>query len=232
MSEQDFAQLCAELVSLPYVERQQIIVDSTSDIDQLEGDILSVSRNAARYLRFPPGHPREKTLYIGNPVSSIVYYPTAQFHHRTFEHKVSEAVHLLMSLGAIYFKVECVEGWSNNLAAKMNLSTNNDLLHIETEGKAKQETASRILFQATLNNAQIPSLPKDLAWYWDEKNWQNIAEGRLKHDLKSFELDVEYKDDFGVNANLELKVAGLGLNLGGDFEDYRATVWRIAGTFA
>ncbi len=234
VSNPDFAQLCAEIVSLPYGERQQILVGDYSDANRLEGegDILSVPLHAAHYLRFPPSHPREKTLYIGNPVSRLVYYPVAQFHHLTFAHKVSEAVRLLMSLGAIYFNVECVEGWSSNLAAKMDLSTNSDLLHIETEGETKQKQASRIHFEATLKNVQTPSLPNDLAWYWDEKTWQEIAEGRLKYGLQSFELYVEYKDDFGVNANLKSKIVGLGFNLGGEFEDHKETVWRITGRFA
>jgi hypothetical protein len=74
--------------------------------------ILAVGKTEAKTIKFPPGHPRDGVLYIGHPVLSTVYYPMAEFHRVTFEHKFCEAIELLMSLGATHLRVEHVTGWS------------------------------------------------------------------------------------------------------------------------
>jgi hypothetical protein len=58
-----------------------------------------------------------------------------------------------------------------------------------------------------------------------------VAEGRLDYGLEDFSLVVTYEDDYGINANLKASAVGAGLELGGNFEDHQATIWRIAGKF-
>ncbi|WP_150274399.1 hypothetical protein [Paenibacillus tepidiphilus] len=69
-------------------------------------DTLSVSQSEATKLVFPLGHPRFGVLYVAHPADANVYFPFAQFHRFTFEHKFSEAVTLLMSLGASHIEVQ------------------------------------------------------------------------------------------------------------------------------
>lgn len=69
-------------------------------------DVLPVPRSESAKLLFPPGHPQDGVLYVGHPTVHEIYYPTAQFHRLTFEHKFSEAIELLMALGAIEIDVE------------------------------------------------------------------------------------------------------------------------------
>src|SRR5690606_21682489 len=73
--------------------------------------VLQIAQSEAAHLSFPPGHPRHGILYVGHPVKPDLYYVTAEFHRVTFEHKFSEAVHLLTCLGATKMKVECIRGW-------------------------------------------------------------------------------------------------------------------------
>ena len=43
--------------------------------------VLTVSRTeAVQLLRLPPGHPRDRVIYVGHPALDPVYYPAAGFH--------------------------------------------------------------------------------------------------------------------------------------------------------
>lgn len=193
-------------------------------------NILQISRTEANGLVFPPGHPREQTIYVAHPALPSVYYTTATFHRMAFEHKFSEAILLLMSLGASKITVEHVRGWSREFAATMSTS----LESIEVSGEAghSAKSGSAHLFEATLDNPQKPEVPAHLVWYPHEPTWQAVAQGRLKYGLSQFSLTVNYEDDFGVNAGLKMRVQKVGLNLGGTFEDHTATTWKIHGHFA
>jgi hypothetical protein len=65
-----------------------------------------------------------------------------------------------------------------------------------------------------------------------EPLWQEVANARLDSGLRAFTLEVNYTDDFGINASLKAKIAGVGLEIGGTFTEYRETVWKLGGTFA
>lgn len=195
-------------------------------------DVLVVTQSEAANLIFPPGHPRHEVLYVGHPADAKVYFTIAQFHRMTFEHKFSEAVQLLMALGAKTLQVEHIAGWSSEFSSKLAISL--PVPETEVGGHAGQsKKASRqLLFAATLDGTATPAIPDGLVWYHHEPTWQRIAEGRLKYGLKDFTLSVTYEDDFGINAGLKLKADRVGLELGGQFEDHQNTIWRLVGSFA
>lgn len=193
-------------------------------------NVLQIGHTEAKELQFPPGHPRDQAMYVAHPAVPTVYYTAASFHRMVFEHKFAEAVRLLMNLGASKITVEHVHGWSNEF------STNISVGLPEGEGGAsagkKGSASSKLLFEALLKNQEAPRLPSDLVWYHHEAAWQAVADGRLKHGMQQFSLNVIYEDDFGVNAGLKMKAQKVGLDMGGAFEDHMATTWKIHGVFA
>ncbi|EFM09520.1 hypothetical protein PaecuDRAFT_3567 [Paenibacillus curdlanolyticus YK9] len=193
---------------------------------------LSVSQSDAKEIKFPPGHPRFGVLYIAHPAAENVYFPFAQFHRLTFEHKFSEAVILLMSLGATYIEVQHVTGWSKEFSAKMDIS----IPHAEIEGgvnsSSTKTSGSEILFTANFSGNTTNELPSNLVWFHHEPTWQQIADGRLKYGMKDFSLSVRYEDDLGVNVGLKTAAVKAKLDIGGNFEDHQSTVWKIVGKFS
>ena len=192
-------------------------------------NVLQISRSDAARLQFPPGHPRDQALYVAHPALPSVYYTTATFHRMAFEHKFSEAIYLLMSLGATKITVEHVRGWSREFSSKLSAP----IPKAEAKLSASRTTASEssLLFEAILNNRHGPAIPSSLVWYQHEPTWQAIAMGRTQFGLSQFSLTVNYEDDFGVNAGLKVRVQKAGLDLGGNFEDHMATTWKIHGAF-
>lgn len=192
---------------------------------------LSVSQSDARKIKFPPGHPRFGVLYIAHPASDNVYFPFAQFHRLTFEHKFSEAVILLMSLGATYIEVQHVSGWAKEFSSKMDIS----IPQADVEGNvgvnATHKSGSEILFTANLNGSTTGVLPDNLVWFQHEPTWQKLADGRIKYGMKDFSLSVRYEDDLGVNVGLKVAATKAKLDIGGNFEDHQSTVWKIVGKF-
>ena len=192
-------------------------------------DITQISRTQANSLTFPPGHPRDGVLYVAHPAVNGVYFTVASFHRLAFEHKFSEAIDLLMSLGASEIKVEHVRGWSREFAATLSAPMPDANAGIEIS--SKQSGVSALLYEANLCGTTQPSLPEPLVWYPHEPTWQSIAKGRIKFGLTEFSLTVNYEDDFGINAGLKLTAGKSGLDLGGSFEDHCATTWKIHGKF-
>jgi hypothetical protein len=68
-----------------------------------DGKIVALSllgQENALLLDFPLGHPVHKVLYVGHPADPRRYIPMGDFHRSLFEHKVAEAMRLLVGLGA------------------------------------------------------------------------------------------------------------------------------------
>jgi hypothetical protein len=192
-------------------------------------DVLQIGHTEAAALQFPPGHPREQTMYVAHPAVPTVYYTASVFHRMAFEHKFSEAVRLLMSLGASEIVVEHVHGWSREFSA--NISAGLPEADAKLSANKTDSASSRLLFEARFKNKKVPALPAGMVWYPHEPTWQAVATGRLDFGMQQFSLNVVYEDDFGVNAGLKGRAQKAGLELGGSFEDHKATTWKIHGKF-
>ena len=180
----------------------------------------------------PPGHPRADVLYVAHPRDELVYIPAGDFHRFAFEQKFSEAVRLLMHLGATEIKVHRKKGWGSEFAAHISASLPMADTNVDGGAGRKKAKGGELLYEAALDGTDSPALPEDdLIWYPYEPTWENMAEGRLKFGLKSFSLMIHYTDDYGVNADLAAKAKGAGVNLAGSFESHEETIWRISGTF-
>ncbi|MEK3686767.1 hypothetical protein [Paenibacillus sp. FSL R10-2736] len=218
-------------VGVPYVELVEALYKSIKELREKGVNTVPVSQTLSNNLKFPIGHPRFKVLYVAHPAKSDVYYPFAQFHRFTFEHKFSEAITLLMSLGASYIEVEHVTGWSKEFSTRLGISIPAAMTNLESEVSSNTKKDSQLLFTANLDPKLEAALPENLVWYHHEPTWQQIADGRLKYGLKDFSLSVRYEDDLGVNTSLKQAATNAGLDISGRFEDHESTVWRIAGRF-
>ena len=194
-------------------------------------NVLSVSRSESTMLQFPPGHPQDGVLYVGHPTVHEIYYPTAQFHRLTFEHKLSEAIELLMALGAIEINVEHQVGWGKEFSTNLNVPTGKTGEQVGTTAGKNTEKQRHLLFQISLEGTSDPSVPDELVWFPHEPTWQQVARGRIKYGMKSFSISLRYENDFGINADLEVMAGKAGLNLGGKFKNHESTIWKVQGSF-
>lgn len=208
-----------------------VVVKALGRLRESGLDVLTLGRSQARELQFPPGHPRDEVLYIAHPAEPSVYFTTAQFHRLTFEHKFSEAIRLLMALGARTINVEHQSGWAEEFSANLNATLPKGDAKLAANTESKEKSGAKLLFKATLDGTTAPKIPTGLVWFPYEPTWKQIAEGRINYGLRNFSLSLRYEDDFGVNAGLRGSALKAGLDLGGRFEDHESTVWLIEGDF-
>ena len=205
-------------------------------------DIHLVSQSEANALSFAPGHPKTDVLYVGHPCIADRYCTMAAFHRLVFEHKFSEAITLLMALGATTIEVRHVTGWSKDLLGGMALTV--PVAHGFGDAsagggiKSAENDSQEVLLRAELLNAgrKKPFVPDSLVWYPTEHLWQTVAAGRIRHGLVSCQLAVTYTDDFGVNAELHGAVTGNSktkakLDFGGAWTEHTSTIWQIHADF-
>lgn len=204
-------------------------------------DIHLVAASEATATTFPPGHPKPDVLYIAHPAVSDRYCTTSDFHRMVFEHKFSEAVTMLMALGATAIEVHHVAGWTKEILGTMiaafeGAEVGNAALH--AGASSKNEESRSLILKADLGGGarREPYLPDNMVWYPHEQLWQTVAQGRLTHHLTRCQLAVNYADDFSVNAELHSAVSAskkgkAALSLGGSWNEYTSTVWRIDAVF-
>ena len=139
--------------------------------------ILPVGKTAAKLITFPPGHPRNRVLYIGHPASPSIYYPMADFHRVTFEHKFCEVIEMLMSFGATKIRVHHVTGWSKDFSARLSVPLGQASDTATMEAGKHSASRSSLLYEASLAGSDKPAIPTGLVWYAHEPTWQQLQKG-------------------------------------------------------
>jgi hypothetical protein len=196
--------------------------------------IRSVTRADIQGLLFPPGHPRRKVVYVGHPSLKRQYIPFASFHRALFEQKAIEAMELLAGLGATSIKIRQVAGTatSASIAASLGVPIQGVTVDVGSDVGKQASQNSEILLSATLAPTQAPRVPDGLIWYPHERTWQGVAKMRLKNGLETYALEVDYKDDYGINAKVSAKIADIGFDTGGSYSNIESTKWIMQGEFA
>lgn len=217
--------------------------------------IRLVEKSLIGQFQLLPGHPRENVVYVGHPAIPKHYIPITDFHRVVFQHKFSEAVSMLMNLGAKNIHVRYVKGLgleyllSHGVVSAAPMQTE----PAENRGKAIMEAYKNILksspagafgfedIRASVEQVVLlrtaprmvapPRLPLNMAWYMFEPTWHWVGEGRMKFGLKEFIIDVNYREDYDINPVLRTKLEKAGFQLGNEFECHVPTLWRIFGEF-
>jgi hypothetical protein len=196
-------------------------------------EILTISSTESSKFLFPPGHPRRKILYVGHPASANVYFPFTDFHRQMFESKFSEAVTMLMALGAETLNIERLEGWGYEMSSELSLPIPNaPESNVGLDASSNKNKNNSLLFSASLKPNHKAIIPKDLVWYNYEPTWKMVSDGRLNYGLNEFSLNVSYKDDYGIGAKLKGEIEKAGFEVGSNFTKHTATVWNISGKFS
>ena len=194
---------------------------------------LVVTSSQAESLSFPNGHPLPNVVYAGDPGVAGNYYPVANFHRFVFEGKVAEAIRLLRSLGATEISVEYLEGFDRGAGVDFSISSPaGEGGEVGGGVNRTNKASSGAKITMHLSPTMPARTPGDLIWFGSEPLWREVANARLESGLRAFTIDVNYTDDFGINANLKAKIISVGLELGGKFTEYKETAWKLSGTFA
>lgn len=197
-----------------------------------ENDVpfLAIPFSWSDKLQMPPGHPREDVLYAGHPSTPRNYLPVSEFHRLTFEDKFTEALRILMHLGACEIDVKHERGWDRGFAGDLSagIPTTSGDVSLESESASEKEA----VYYAELEGHEDPTLPDDLVWLPHESTWQTVVEGRKNFGMEEFSLTLQYTDNYNIDAELAADAENAGFSLSGSFEEHESTVWEIEGKFS
>lgn len=246
-----------DLIDIPYEERKYIriirsdlpegakgvfqLADKLGSKNKLKvaGSLLGIIKHPTIYyayrhqvygVLFPgDGIPLYTNTYVCNPIDPRRYYPVDDFHKEMVNHKVMEAIYLLRSLGATEIEIvtseETKKEFDFNLFFKKFTSTN----HMNKNSTFK----SQLSFSYEPSDIP-PFIPEDVYWLDHEPQWEMIANQRLYHGLKSFNLEVEISNDFGVNSELvaNLQSGKNAANANGGFNEFKKSSLILVGKFS
>ena len=192
-----------------------------------------VGRSDAAHLSFPTGSPTDDALHIAHPHAADVYYAADEYERRIVGDRAAEAIELMRSLGADFVEVvhEQDSSSSNAVSATVLVPALSGTGGIQAERTSTDRNSVRYALRFNVT-AQEPALPETLRWYAREPAWQTIAQQRLAHDLREFDLEVRVDQGSGIAASVFAALPFVGVTFGGSRETSNSTVWRIHGTFA
>lgn len=151
----------------------------------------------------------------------------ASFHSVLFEEKASELVTLLASLGVTRLRVTHHRGYRSAAGIRLTASEVGS-----AQAQEKASSSREAVFEETYTGRGEPRIPSGGVWFNHEPTWRAIARRRLEFGLKTFDISLNYSDDYGTTAELKATLEGVGVSLGGKFTEFESTEWRFAGEFS
>lgn len=167
--------------------------------------------------------PSLNSLYIANPVATDIYYNASEFHELVMKHKFDEVVRILQSLGAT--KITAINNEEQKSSAMGKVTSDFSVTF-------QKHNTSKIYYNGTYKPTHKAFLPDKLYWYENNGGLKNIVEGRLYRGMESFELVFEVTSDFGITADLIVKLEkAIGIKLKGEYKSFEKTYLKINGEF-
>jgi hypothetical protein len=187
------------------------------DIDQVK-----------EYFKFPPQHPITNTAYAMCDVVPDIYIPLNNFHNYFQEQKHASFIKLCASLGAKEVFLESAE--INNKAygfnADTDIPTELGMLGLNANVGIKKDNSynGKLSFTFSEKNKEIKEY--DSPWINTEPTWENMADMRKNNYIETFKAEYRYIDDMGITANLSAKLNGMGINIGGSFNEIKKIILK------
>lgn len=159
-------------------------------------------------------------IYSSHPKDSKYFIPLANFHNYLQQEKAAEFINLAISLGAK--EVKLVDNKSQKKNVNVSAGITEPTGHADINSNFDLNRNSDATFDLSIKTQVAtapPTLPDKLIWYKEEPLWVAMANARLRNWVTEFKVCFTYLHDFSINSNLIAKASGVGLNVGGSFND-------------
>lgn len=200
--------------TLDYVHRKALmVVDEYTELEQKQVQVLS-KEVAAKYLKFPMGHPHSNQLYIAHPLINNFYVPFEDYQFVFIEDQVREYCELAQALGATEITIECLNEKQDdsqdtgNKHINANAGRKGGGINVDYQGNSSHHLIDSIRhsleMHQTYQPVEAPYVPENLVWYPQMPSWQHLAKQRLNGRLNSHEEKMQTQKSQVVDGN-ELK---------------------------
>lgn len=183
--------------------------------------------------RFPPQHPKDGVVYACSEFEPDLYIPLASFHKYMYESKMSAFNEMCAFLGAktcrVIYEEENGTVVTTHIGAE-KIPTNVGTVNAELDFASKSNHNQKAIVFFTFPE------PKEIVefksnWMNGEPSWNSLQKMRLERDVSIYTAEFSYLDEMGVNANLAGSLNGIGLNIGGTFEEIKRKKYKFEVEF-
>jgi len=172
---------------------------------------------ALQLFKFPPNHPIANTAYAMADVFPDHYIPLSEFHEYFKQTKHAAFIELCASLGAKEITIERAEINNQTLDINGDIKTPLSQLGLGINVKENHETGEKIAFKFSEKNKGVKDY--DSPWINTEASWRSMIKFRKDNDMSEVGAEFNCVDDMGINANLTAQLRGVGVNIGGSFQE-------------
>ncbi len=203
---------------------------------------------------FPPGHPRQKTLYIEHPYKPFTYLPYENHAERLFRDRLLELSYVLQCLGAEEVSIEAAAGSSKKarhelqeaiaLEGRVGVHAAGGGWERDRRSGSERDASSALALNQRFDPQRKPFIPEDeLHWYAQEMGWQRVAQQRLSGELLEHEFTISSQETVRLSSEerekLEGKFRNVVLGISGEVEEKRsgasvtsrANTWKVSVKF-
>jgi hypothetical protein len=187
----------------------QVLSEASSDLDRLRvlGDASFVTN----------------VVYAMHPQAPGAYLRLAHFHRYLLDDKRAEFERIAASLGAREIRmIERAASASDRAGgATAGVPTEAGVVDVGGKGGRRSSTDERFSLEASFAPpASAPCLPPGLRWLPSEPQWQAMVDARLGDTtVTRRRVTFRYASDYAVHGALAAKLQGVGLSVGGTFEE-------------
>jgi len=202
------------LVSLPRLGWELYKIFAQQNLPAL----IQVTPDNAETLVFPPSHPQIDTVYTAHPIApSLLYCVTATFHQRLFEERVAEFARVMRCAGAskVTIDAERKTGSETEAIGKVRAAITAD-----PKAHVRQTSSTRLTISFRGGRGKPTELPPDLLFFRHEPTWIEIYDAAVTSGIESYDVELETKDDFGLDAQIAGEFLKHGFKIGGRYEHH------------
>lgn len=175
---------------------------------------------------FPIGHPQADHVYARHPLHEAKYLHFAGFHREVLTEKTTEAVRLLLALGA----KTITAGWESRAGSAGELTLDGEALKGFT-GKSGWKSADDGSFALNIEGAgKATRLPR-LAWMHHDPVFDTAVDA-ARAGAEKWEMTLRSDESSKVTMSLGQTLReNMGLNLGGAYQQWDKVTLTCAATF-
>lgn len=196
--------------------------------------ILYAPSDAIRQFKFGVGQtPKSGCVYVQHPIFNDTYIPPEEFGRTLAREKEAAFRQLASALGAkelrlVNAKMHARKSFfSSNVSLPEAASQVGIKVSFDSAGALVRSVYSKFGIPRS-----PPRVPDDLQpWVEMDPDLRTMARDRTEGHLLEHQITLEFKEGFGVGADVAAKIAGRGMTVGGAYEALAHSIWHFEAEY-
>jgi hypothetical protein len=168
---------------------------------------------------FPMGTPVPWVAYKSHPLDPSLQVPIAQFHDFMLRDKKAEFLRIASALGARSIRMVDAKASNSKTNAEARVGTPEGQLGAGFGEDSATDESFSLDFGSDSPPQREPYIPSSVRWLYGEPIWQAMIDTRLEDWATRIGVSFRYTSTYGLTANMAAGLEGLGISLGGAYEE-------------